>query len=704
MGRLTKFLSDAEKAVRQAGRDLQQQQQPAGYPQPQQGQQTQQYRNSPGYAAPYQPQQQQQQYYQTYPPPPVQPQAELQGSPIASPPPQPPQQQQQQQYHQQQQYSYQAQQPSQGLPTSRSAPVPQHAEPSPSQAVSNSSPSTPMPLGIQPVTECIDMPFTLPTYWFIHSSYPDFVICSRCYADRILNSPFRDTFTPVWHDDRLERQCLFGTSRVRDYLWPAALSSMSLDNIMSFMATRPALGRCPEDKSVEGQEWYYPPDRPEMAICKPCYEDYFKHTSFGNRFSTHKPQGAASCDHNLWYIRRMLKLYSPNNNWTSFTTGFYKRLQLPPCPKAQPIAGPERTWFMSSRGPSNFSVCEACYWDYFHESTESQSFHTVRLGPSQQASCDMGQANMLIPMIRAVDKGNYPRFWNTLQGLSQHPPCNPQGASGIRWYTLPSDPPEFDVCATCMAGTIANMNTTHLFKVKQSVGPSEARLCSFNLPGYPRGVLFLQKFAEAAYINDWRPLSELAVDLSTAPACPKIDLELAKNRRWWGWDNAHICQECYVVVAKGTKLEKHFTMKGSQVAESRLCDLYSPRMRELYKNACKTQDLASFLSFARQRREIYLRTVPEMNRMLAAAKHALSQAQTLGLAAVTFSAAGNLNATNFYYDHTVGNSTVGHGYQNEQLLQAAMADHSMQQVGAAATGPAAVARVGVLERMWKQVE
>ncbi|KAI1039710.1 hypothetical protein LB505_012052 [Fusarium chuoi] len=698
MGRLTKFLSDAEKAVRQAGRDLQQQQQPAGYPQPQQGQQTQQYRNSPGYPAPYQPQQQQQ-YYKTCPPPPVQPQAELQGSPMASPPPP------QQQYHQQQQYPYQAQQPPRGLPTSGSAPVPQYVEPSPSQAVSNSGgPSTPMPLGIQPVTECIDMPFTLPTYWFIHSSYPDFVICSRCYADRILNSPFRDTFTPVWQDDRLERQCLFGTPRVKDYLWPAALSSMSLNNMMSFMAMRPVLGRCPEDKSVEGQEWYYPPDRPEMAICKPCYEDYFKHTSFGNRFSTHKPQGMASCDHNLWYIRRMLKLYSPNNNWTAFTTGFHKRLQLPPCPKAQPVAGPERTWFMSSRGPSNFSVCEACYWDYFHESTESESFRTARLGPSQQASCDMGQANMLIPIIRAADKGNYPRFWSILQSLSQHPPCNPQGASGIRWYTLPSDPPEFDVCTTCMAGTIASMNMTHFFKVKQSVGPSEARLCSFNLPGYPRGVLFLQRFAEAAYINDWRPLSELAVDLSTAPACPKIDLELAKNRRWWGWDNAHICQECYVVVAKGTKLEEHFTMKGSQVAESRLCDLYSPRMRQLYKNSCKAQDLASFLSFARQRREIYLRTVPEMNRMLAAAKHALSQAQTLGLAAVTFSAAGNLNATNFYYDHTVGNSTVGHGYQNEQLLQAAMADHSMQQVGAAATGPAAVARVGALERMWKQVE
>ncbi|RBR13551.1 hypothetical protein FVER53590_08506 [Fusarium verticillioides] len=696
MGRLTKFLSDAEKAVRQAGRDLQQQQQqqPAGYPQPQQGQQTRRYSNAPGYPVQYQ-QQPQQQYYQSYPPPPVQPQVEAQGSPMTSPPPQ--------QYHQQQ-YPSQAQQPPQELPTSGTTPLRQHVEASPNQAASNRGPSTPMPLGIQPVTECIDGPFTLPTYWFIHSSYPEFVICSRCYADRILNSPFRDTFTPVWYDDRLERQCLFGTPRVKDNLWPAALSSMSLDSMMSFMATRPALGRCPEDKPVEGHEWYSPPDRPEMAICKPCYEDYFRHTSFGNRFSTHKPQGAASCDHNLWYIRRMLKLYSSNNNWTAFTTEFYKRLQLPPCPKAKPIAGPERTWFMSSRGPSNFAVCEGCYWDYFHESTESQSFHTARLGPSQEASCDMGQANMLIPMIRAVDKGNYARFWNTLQSLSQHPPCNPQGASGIRWYTLPSDPPDFDVCETCMAGTVASMNMTRFFKAKHSVGPSEARLCSFNLPGYPRGVLFLQKFAEAAYISDWRPLSELAVNLSTAPACPKINLELGKNRRWWGWENAHICQECYVVVAKGTKLEKHFTMKGNQVAESRLCDLYSPRMRQLYKNACKTEDLASFLSFALQRRQIYLRTVPEMNRMLAAAKHALGQAQTLGLAAVTFSAAGNLNATNFYYDHTVGNSTVGHGYQNEQLLQAAMADHSMQQVGAAATGPAAVARVGVLERMWKQVE
>ncbi|KAF4337993.1 integral membrane protein [Fusarium beomiforme] len=692
MGRLTKFLSDAEKAVKQAGRDLQQQQQqrqqPAGYPQSQ----GQQYQNIPGY--PVQQQQYQQQYYQNYPPPPPPsvhpPPAELQGST-----PQPAQ------YHQQQ-YPYQPPQAPRELPASGSTQVPQYAQAPQSPAGSSRAANTPMPLGIQPVRECIDMPFTLPTYWFIHSASPNFVICSRCYADCILNSSFKDTFQPVWLDDRMERKCFFGNPRVRDHIWPAALSSASLDTMMSFMAMRPALGHCPEDKSVEGQEWYYPPDRPEMAICKPCYEEYFKHTSFGNRFSTHKPQGAASCDHNVWYVRRMLKLYAPNNNWVAFTAGYYKRLQLPACPKAQPVAGPERTWFL--RGPTNFSVCEACYWDYFHESSESQAFRTARLGPTQEAACDMGQANMLIPMIRAVHSGNYVRFWHIVQGLSQHPPCNPQGTNGVRWYTLPNDPPDFEICATCMAGTMKAMDATHFFKPKQSVGPSETRLCSLNLVGYPRGVLFLQKFGETVFINDWRPLSDLALNLSTAPPCPKINLEMAKNRRWWGWDNVHICQECYVVVAKGTKLEQHFVMKGEQVAESRLCDLYSPRMRQLYKDACQTQDLTSFLTFARHRRQIYLQTVPEMNRMLANAKHALSQAQTLGLAAVTFSAAGNLNATNFYYDHTVGNSIVGHGYQNEQLLQAAMADHSMQQVGAAATGPAAVARVGALEKMWKQVE
>ncbi|KAF5228127.1 hypothetical protein FOXYS1_16016, partial [Fusarium oxysporum] len=166
---------------------MQQQQQPAGYPQPQQGQQTQRYSNAPGYPVQYQ--QQQQQYYQNYPPPPVQPQAELQGSPVASPP-------QQVQYHQQQ-YSYQAQPIPQDLPASGSARVSQHVGASPNQAVSNRGPNTAMPLRIQPVTECIDMPFTLPIYWFIHSSYPDFVICSRCYVDVILNSQFRDTFTPV---------------------------------------------------------------------------------------------------------------------------------------------------------------------------------------------------------------------------------------------------------------------------------------------------------------------------------------------------------------------------------------------------------------------------------------------------------------------------------------------------------------------------
>ncbi|KAM0547231.1 hypothetical protein ACHAPJ_010493 [Fusarium lateritium] len=307
----------------------------------------------------------------------------------------------------------------------------------------------------------------------------------------------------------------------------------------------------------------------------------------------------------------------------------------------------------------------------------------------------MSQINFLIPMIRAVSYGEFSMFWHTLQAVSRQQPCNPRGASGITWYTLESNPPDFDICGACMAGTISSMRMTHVFKPKH-VAPNEARLCSFNVFGYPRAMSLIQKFGECAYINDYRPLSDLVTDLSSAPMCPKIDRDLAKNRRWWGWDDVHICEECYILVAKKTSLEKHFAMKGDHAAESRLCDLYSPRMRQLYKEACQTQRLASFLAFAQQRRQIYLQTVPEMNKMLENAKFALKQAETLGLAAVTFSAAGNLNSTNFNH--------VGYGYGNAQLAQAAMADQQMQQVGAAAAGPAAIARVGMLEKMWKQVE
>lgn len=566
----------------------------------------------------------------------------------------------------------------------------------PNPGTSGRAANTAMPLGIQPVTECIDMPFTLPLHWFIYTAYNDFTICSRCYSDYILNSSFRDSFIPVWHDDRMERQCFFGSPRVKEHLWPAALSNSSLDNMLTFMATRPKLGHCPEDKSIEGKEWYYPPDRPEMAICRPCYEDHVKHLSFGNRFSLHTPQGPVTCDHNLWYVRRMLKAHAMHNNWAAFVAAFWQRMQLPACPRAQAISTPDRTWLWSSRVSHGFLICEACYWDYFHESPESVSFQATRMDPAQQTTCSMSQINILIPMTRAVSYGQYSMFWHTLQAVSQQQPCNPQGARGITWFTLPSDPPEFDICGACMAGTIASMRMTHLFKPKHFVGAGEARLCSFNIYGYARAFVLLQTFAQSAYINDWRPLANMVTDLSTAPLCPKIDQDLAKNRRWWGWEAVHICEECYILVAKNTNLEKHFVMKGHHVAESRVCDLYSPRMRQLYKEACQNQDLASFLSFARRRREIYVQTVPEMNRMLASAKHALGQAQTLGLAAVTFSAAGNLNSTNFNY--------VGYGYGNAQLAQAAMADHQMQQVGATAAGPAAIARVGVLEKMWKQVE
>ncbi|KAL6407473.1 hypothetical protein AUP68_10305 [Ilyonectria robusta] len=126
--------------------------------------------------------------------------------------------------------------------------------------------------------------------------------------------------------------------------------------LITFMATRPKLGHCPEDKSIEGKEWYYPPDRPEMAICKPCYEDRIKHLMLGNRFSLNTPQGPATCDHNLWYVRRMLKAHAMHNNWAAFVAAFWKRMQLPACPRAQVISTPDRTWFWSSRVSPGFLI------------------------------------------------------------------------------------------------------------------------------------------------------------------------------------------------------------------------------------------------------------------------------------------------------------------------------------------------------------
>lgn len=595
-------------------------------------------------------------------------------------------------------------------------PSPDHQHPQAQVATSEHSRQVPrsqqtihkisvLPSGLRPITECPDGPITFALDWFVHGSAPGFPICSRCYADHIFNSQFSTCFIQTHLPGGKSRLCLFSTPRVRDVLWPRAIASSSLEELVRHMKMRPGLPLCPEANFQAGKSWYTPLGRPELTFCPSCYEDKIRSGPFETCFQIQIIEDSRICHHALWSIRGMLTIYTKSGNWQGFLENSLQRLKVDSCPRTELIMGSERIWYISSRGPDGFKVCEACFWDYFRDTRDGPTFQPRRAGVHEQNICLMSQMNFLISIQRALELGNLDVFWHAAEGISKNPLCTAQGVAGARWFTLQNNPPEFDVCGACLSGIVEPLGLGHYFHMKTSIGPTDIRLCNFNIHGFWRALLYLEKLFECLYVGFADPLNQFAMSIAHSPACPKINRqEAGKNRRWWGWHDVHICEECYIVSIRGSSLEPNFELRDQDITEPRICDMFSARMRSLYHGACEINDLNGFLEFARRRRQIFLQTMPECDRLLQQAKFALSQAQTLGLAAVTFSAAGNLTDTTWGHSYTVGNSVVGHGYANEQLLNAAMADHQMQGMSAAAAGPAVIARVGMLEKTWKEVE
>ena len=101
---------------------------------------------------------------------------------------------------------------------------------------------------------------------------------------------------------------------------------------------------------------------------------------------------------------------------------------------------------------------------------------------------------------------------------------------------------------------------------------------------------------------DTRPLETYALEFASLPLCPRD--EDAQNRRWYGWKDCTICPACYHEFARGTALAPRMQLKGETAPVSLMCEMYSPRMRALYVEACAKGDPAELLKASRKRRSL----------------------------------------------------------------------------------------------------
>lgn len=497
---------------------------------------------------------------------------------------------------------------------------------------------------------------------------------------------------------------MFGTQRVKDRLWPDAVSSGIIVPVVEFMKKRVAIGECPQSAMIEGGNWYMTDEIPGMTMCQACYEDALMATSFGEHFKLETIATQCFCDSSTWYIERLFEDHAKTNNWTAFSEGVKTRIQLPICPKQANTKANERAWFKSQCEPTALQVCVACYYDYFYGTADETTFVRVP-GGDFDTRCVMGQLNLIIPTHHSLAKKDPEIFWTATNGVDRQPLCDGTGTKGATWYTLPSDPPGFGVCGGCYAGIIQVLGGTKEFVPKPGTSKADTLLCCFN-PSHHRGLTYLGAYSESLLRGDWAPLRDLATKFGDVPPCQRSQKKQGRGRRVWGWGVAAICEDCYFTVAQGTSLESRFAVHGQRDASDRdrMCDLYSPRMRSLYAQACETGDLAGFLAYGEHRHQVWCETIGVAEQMLIQQRIASMRAQMLGASGSAYKLmGGSLDATMGHH-YTVGNAYAGYGHANEFVLQGHVYDRQADELRASVMNPSNVLQIGILEQRWREVE
>ncbi|EFQ31343.1 hypothetical protein CGRA01v4_10654 [Colletotrichum graminicola] len=567
------------------------------------------------------------------------------------------------------------------------------------------------------VVACINSPATFCTTWYTHPTAPDFPICSRCYEDYLVGTRFEHDFRGKVCDDNKPRVCRFSKPRIRDHILRNTLATGRIEDLVSFLGHRSTIPDCRGLDGVmggQGAKWFRPKNNavPNMVVCQACFEDHIQPYRFAANFepaSGQAPTDVWSCDLSTPYIQKVYKTAAAENDWAGFTKEAVARMTMPACAKRQKVTVGSRRWFTpAATAAGGVLICAACYHDHIVGSGEERNWRDA--GRDNLASrygslvyCMLGHFNVGVAMSRAAETGEFSVFWGALDAACNEDFCSPQGIKDGKWYTFPSHPEEFSICASCVATIAEPLGLSSSLVTKCGVSPGTTILCSFN-PASPRFASYMGKLLEGFFTADTQPLESYALEFASLPLCPRD--EDFQNRRWYGWKDCAVCPSCYHEFVRGTALAASMPLKGDMVPSSLMCEMYSPRMRGLYADACARSppDPSELLKACKARRAVYAETVPAIREMIMEAQAALGQQRMLSTmgSANGGGAMGQIQDVARQNAAACGMPAVGFGFSNHFEMQGASYGKQANSILAESGTRALV--IKQLERKWREVE
>ncbi|GAB1206253.1 hypothetical protein APSETT445_004938 [Aspergillus pseudonomiae] len=181
-----------------------------------------------------------------------------------------------------------------------------------------------------------------------------------------------------------------------------------------------------------------------------------------------------------------------------------------------------------------------------------------------------------------------------------------------------------------------------------------------------------------------------------------VGIELVTSQRWYGTDDCRICLACYEEVVRGSELAQELPLTPKIIPGESHCDLYSPRMRRKWAEACGKRDLASFMAFAAYRRTIYEQTVPEMRNIVSMARYNLDMQKMYNVSSSFYYNMDGITASMYNPYISYGAAGIPHRFETPWGVEGAQLGQKAQGYTQGIT--ADTARVAQLEAAWKLVE
>ncbi|KAK1250886.1 hypothetical protein MKX07_005441 [Trichoderma sp. CBMAI-0711] len=546
----------------------------------------------------------------------------------------------------------------------------------------------------------------------------DYLVCARCHADHIQGTALEVQFKQIEWPAGEVAACGFRFPRVKQVLWPEALRTNNVNPLRDFMTRRLQVKRCPGQvltEDTEGRLLYgmVGGEVDGFVACEACYEDHIAGTSFQSYFGTY-PEGVItkwSCDMSIPYISSAAASMSKHNNWNGFVGAARRRLRLPACTGEQ-IRSDAMPWYISKYyGIDKFQVCETCYLDKlaltpFRREFQRLSDHTdLEMWPCRLTDKNLSTATAL---EAALSRRDFEVFAKAEQIICSLVPCTADGILYGNWWTIPGCE-KFNICEACYAGFVQTRDLDRFFQLSDR-DTYTAYVCDF-CPASPRFSQYMCKFGEMLDRGVFSYLSDFVMTFAGVPACPRI--KGSGKARWWGYPEALFCHECFVDFVYQTPLGESLPINGEYMEQATICQIWSPRMRDLWLEVCRAGDpgsedseaaLAQFKTCCVQRFQVYEATISQIELIRTMQDIKRQTAFSDGMLSIRYSGMDSM-ATIFGNGdgHRHGNSSLGwfntsYGAQSKQYW------NSFTQGLSDANRTEDWVRIAQLENLWKQVE